>query len=440
MLNNIIMKVLFSNPINPFGGLNLVLKSFKESGIDHLIEESLPSLPAQSKFQWADILFSFWSIYFCGGDCIEDCGKNFRHFFRSCPLFKVCSPDRVLFRFKQLSQPKTYPSSKRSSKKHEFGINLPLNRLCLQLLNQTRAHQEGVITIDYDNTLLFTKKADSVTSYLKRRGYCPGIGFLNNQAFYIENRNGNSDAGSFQVQTLKRMFKLLEEQDIYPHQFRADSASYQWAIVKLLSEKVDCFYLRARRTEDLAPIIKNIKDWEPIKIGNEIQYRGEAKHVPFKSVAHRAKETDELVDCRIVVTKAKRRDGQIDLFTGEAFCYSTILTNDFTKSKDQVVAFYNQRGSVEKEFDILKNDFGWKNMPFSKLEQNTVFLILTAICRNLYHWIINQFSKQYKWLKPNYRIKKFIYRFISIPAKWVRHARQKTLIFYGMLPSRPRVP
>ena len=93
--------------------------------------------------------------------------------------------------------------------------------------------------------------------------------------------------------------------------------------------------------------------------------------------------------------------------------------------------FYNQRGAIEKEFDVLKNDFGWNNLPFSKLEENTVFLLFTAMCRNLYQYIIDHFSKKIEGLKSNYRIKKFIFRFISIPAKWIKTARQKKLKVYG---------
>lgn len=45
----------------------------------------------------------FWSIYFCGGDCIEDLSGNFNHHLRQNPFLKIPSPDRVLERFKKLS-------------------------------------------------------------------------------------------------------------------------------------------------------------------------------------------------------------------------------------------------------------------------------------------------------------------------------------------------
>ena len=84
-----------------------------------------------------------------------------------------------------------------------------------------------------------------------------------------------------------------------------------------------------------------------------------------------------------------RKDGQINLFTGEAFNYQAILTNDFSLTDNQVVCFYNARGACEREFDELKNDFGWRKMPFSKMEQNSVFLFLIAMSKNLYNHMID---------------------------------------------------
>jgi len=53
------------------------------------------------------------------------------------------------------------------------------------------------------------------------------------------------------------------------------------------------------------------------------------------------------------------------------------------------------------------------------------------MCRNLFQYIIEKFSKKVKTLKPNFRIKKFIFRFITIPAKWIKNSRQYKLRIYG---------
>lgn len=430
------MKIRHSHSINPFGGVNFVLESISDLGINDILNKELPPLAVQSKYKWSDILNTFWSIYFCGGDCIEDCAGNLRQYLNPNPLVNLCSPDRIIDRFKQLSKANIYPISYRSKKKHEFSVNDKLNSLGISILKKLNDFSCSKNILDYDNTVIHTNKADSKYSYLNKKGYCPGVGFLNNQVVYVENRNGNSDAGSHQAQTLQRMFDLLNQHKIKIHSFRADSASYQWDILKLLVKQVEVFYLSARRSADLARTIGNIEHWKKIKVGKEVLLRGETLYTPFKSASKRVKESHLAMACRIVVTKSLRSDGQIDVFSKEAFNYKVILTNDFKSSANDIVNTYNQRGTTEKEFDILKNDFGWKQLPFSKLEYNNVYLIFSAMCRNIYAYIIKQYSKSFKWLKESFRIKKFIYRFISIPAKWIRHSRQDILIIHGPIRGR----
>jgi hypothetical protein len=97
----------------------------------------------------------------------------------------------------------------------------------------------------------------------------------------------------------------------------------------------------------------------------------------------------------------------------------------------EVANFYNRRGNMEKQFDILKNDFGWQKLPFSSLNKNLVFLYLSAICRNLYNNIIHFFSKKCQYLNPTFRIKKFIFRFIILPVKWIKQSRQMKLKIFS---------
>lgn len=427
------MKVINSSDISPFGGLNFVLKEFETLKLGNLLNENLPALPAQSRYQWKDILYSFWSVYFCGGDCIEDLSGNFNRHLKQNPFLKIPSPDRVLERFKGLSLPKENFSVPRGTSSHEFSFNDPLNRLNLQVLKQIKFNVNEKLTLDYDNTLIFTDKADSRWSYKNKSGYCPGVGIIGKNVVFIENRNGNSDAKTLQTETLSRMFALLDEQNIKIHAFRADGASYQMNVIETISKNVEKLYIRACMSDALAKEITSISNWEQVDLGTEMGYRGDIEFTPFIRTAKRNKTLDKLKSYRLVVTKMERGDKQIDLFTNEACNYSAILTNDYEMTKDEVAPFYNQRGAIEKEFDVLKNDFGCNNLPFSKLEQNTVFLFFTAICRNLYEHIISLFSLKFKNLNSSFRIKKFIFRFITIPAKWIKNARQFKLKVYGNL-------
>lgn len=435
MRTNTDMKVINSKQVSPFGGLNFVLKAFDNLSIGDLLNNELPGLPKQSQYDWRDLIYNFWSIYFCGGDCIEDLSENLKHTLKGNPLLKSCSPDSLLKRMKELALPAESFGTARGNSSHQFSINDRLNILNIKLLNRTGQikHTEAPVVLDYDNTLIFTEKSDAKMTYKKAFGYAPGVGMVEDKVVYVENRNGNSDAQTLQQDTLARMFSLFKKQGLKVDVFRADSGSYQLSTLLEVIENVDRFFIKARMGPQLYSAINAIENWKKIEIDGEVAYRASTEFIPFKQAASRLKYKQPIKKYRYVVTKVKRRDGQLNLFTGEACIYSAILTNDESLSDDQVVFFYNQRGRTEREFDVLKNDFGWGNLPFSRLEQNTVFLLFSAICKNLYAYIIAEFSKKAKGLKANFRIKKFIFRFVCTPAKWVKAARNWKLRVYGKL-------
>ena len=427
------MKVLNSVPISSFGGLNFVLDEFERIGLGRFINSELPELPSQSKYSWKDIFYSYWSLFFCGGDCAEDLSGNFKTSLTTNPFVKIPSPDRVLNRMKDLAEPMQLFGTVRGQKLHEFSINNLLTGINLSLIKKLKLLDQHNLTLDYDNTIIFSEKADSKMTYKKDYGYCPGVGLIGETVVYVENRNGNSDAQTLQDETLERMFNALSAAKVRINRFRADGASYQLKTLSVACRYADLIYIRARKDQVVMKAIASITEWEQVETKNGIEYYGSVEFVPFKKRAREHKLQHLLKPYRLVVTKTKNSDGQLDLFTGEACEYAVILTNDYEMSNIEIVQFYNQRGAAEKEFDVLKNDFGWNNMPFSKLEYNSVYLIICAMCRNLYGYIIKLFSKKTTILSPVFRIKKFIFRFICIPAKWVKSARTQKLRLYGNL-------
>lgn len=75
---------------------------------------------------------------------------------------------------------------------------------------------------------------------------------------------------------------------------------------------------------------------------------------------------------------------QLDMFTGDTYIYRSILTNDYQGTEKEVIEYYNARGASEKIFDEMNNDFGWKHLPFSFLNENCSFMIITAMVKNFY--------------------------------------------------------
>jgi hypothetical protein len=390
------MKVINSNTISAFGGINFVFEHLEKGNYNNLFDRYLPELAPQSTYNWKDIIYSILSIYLCGGDCIEDLQIHLKRHFQRNPFINVPSSDTVLKRLKEISEDSNHCFTRRGTVEHTYNRNSKLEELNVELLKKLGAFSKDEIIIDYDNTIIFNEKSDSKMTYKRNPGYQPGVCTLNEeQVLYIENRNGNSDAKSFQADTIRRIFTLLKSKGIKKaDHFRADAASYQYDVIKLLEAGV-----------------KNL--------------------TPFQRQASNNKKSAH--EYRLIVKRKPKKDGQLNLFTQDAYEYRAILTNNKVLRTEEVVHFYNHRGNMEKQFDILKNDFGWNHMPFSKLKQNTVFLYITAICRNLYHNIIGHFSKIIKSLKPTFRVKKFLFRFIILPAKWIKRARQNYLRIYGKI-------
>ena len=428
------MKVNYSPQINAFGGIYFVFDELAKLNIDRVFESNLPVLNSNAKYSWKDIFYSFTSIYYCGGQCIEDAKTVLSNQFSSNPIFQLCSPDTILRRFKSLTTANHLCSTPRGTVKHQFNHNRMLCDLNIQLLKQLGEFDNQVV-LDYDNTILFNEKQDSKMTYKREYGYQPGVCFLNeSKVLYLENRNGNSDAKSFQDATLGRMFKLLNSNGIYKiDKFRADAASYQYEVIKLVELMVGQFYIGAKNSY-VERYYSQISNWTLTKDQmGEFIYVGYIDFCPFKKRYQRGIKPKTY---RLLVKKKARQDGQLNAFTNEAYDYWSVITNDFTSTVEQALQFYYHRGAAEKQFDVLKNDFGWNNLPFSQLAQNTVFLFFSAICSNLYKTLVVCLSSRYKKVNPTFRLKRFIFNFIAIPAKWVYSSRQWYLRVYGKIQLR----
>lgn len=419
------MKVINSpEKITPFAGFNFCHKLFNQCGLPQLIDSHLGKRVKTFGFDYSDIFSNHLAIFLHGGDCTEDINEHLSGHLRSVKGFKTCSADTILRGIKELST-ETIEIEGGSKVWHQFNINKRLNDLMVKSLLLTRQLRQGSqdYTFDYDNQVIATEKYDSKRTYKKIDGYQPGIGSIGKLVVFIEGRNGNSQAKYQQLETLGRAFETLEENKVNFARFRADSASYQKEVVELVEARTSCFYIRAKRCASLEQQISQLPQqaWEKVRLGvQEMEVAELKEYQPFGGEKQ----------YRLVVSRIKRKDGQAGLFTGNDFTYRGILTNDTEKKNAEIVAFYNERGSSEKTFDVMNNDFGWSKLPCSFLNENTAYMIMTAIYANFYQHIIATFSARLDWLKENFRLKKFIFRFISVAGKWVKSGRQHILKLY----------
>ena len=116
------------------------------------------------------------------------------------------------------------------------------------------------------------------------------------------------------------------------------------------------------------------------------------------------------------------------------YTYRCIITNDWDSEEKCVIETYNKRGARECDFDRLNNDFGWKHLPCSFLNENTVYMILIAFCMNFFTYFIRAVSSVFTSLSPTSRIKKFVFHFTAVCSKWTRTARSWWLNLHTGMP------
>lgn len=132
--------------------------------------------------------------------------------------------------------------------------------------------------------------------------------------------------------------------------------------------------------------------------------------------------------------REKSINPQLDIFTNDTYIYRAILTNDHHSTEKEVIEYYNARGTSEKIFDEMNNDFGWKKLPFSFLNQNTAFMIITAIIKNFYNYFVAIVAKKFDNISPTTRLKRFVFRFITVAGRWVYQGREWILKLFTNKP------
>lgn len=410
--------------VNPFSGISFVNHSFNKSGLSELIDTELGRRVKTVGYSYSDIIRNITNVFLSGGDVVEDINTHFREHLGSIPSNNVPSADTVLRGLKELTTDNTvYTSS--SDISYNFNINDKLNTLNVKSLLLTKQLEAGkCYDFDYDNQITANNKYDAKKTYRKNKGYCPGVATIGDKIVHVENRDGNANVKFKQASTLERAYSTLQTQGITVNRSRMDAGSYAKEIIDVVAKNSQLFYIRANKSDSVLDQIREITDWTEVEINYKIYH--------VASIVFKQFYADK--NYRLVIMKEKTNNTQVDAFTQDTFSYRTILTNDQQSSEKQVIQYYNDRGTSEQIFDQMNNDFGWKRMPFSFLNQNNTFMIITAMIKNFYNYFVAIVAKTFQGIKPTTRLKRFVFRFISVAGKWVYQGRRWWLKLYTNKP------
>ena len=406
-----------SEKITPFGGIFHVRELFSRY-VDPVIDKVLGLRCTSYGYQYSEIAGSLSSVYFCGGDCVEDVTSHLMPHLSLHPTLRTCSSDTILRGISELATVNTTYTSD-TGKSYDFNTATKLNSLLVKVLKNTGQLMAGEsYDLDFDHQFIEMEKYDAKMTYKKFTGYSPGVAVIGDLIVGIENRDGNANVRFHQQDTLERIYSNLESEDIHIKRSRMDCGSCSREIVETVEKHSELFYIRANRCGSLYDSLLALRGWQREEI-NGIEYE-------LNSIIT---EKWEGKAYRLVIQRERRMDGEQDLWEGE-YTYRCILTNDYTSTNREIVEFYNLRGGKERIFDDMNNGFGWARLPKSFMAENTVFLLLTAIIHNFYKFLMGRLDTKAFGLKKTSRIKAFVFKFISVPAKWIRTARHYELNIY----------
>lgn len=401
-------------------------KYFNRYHIGDLCDEVLGQRPKQAQYSYADIIKSLWAIPFTGGQALEDINNQTGSVLKLRPGAHIPNADTLGYAIKKLATDDF--SVKSNLKSYNCNRNSKLCNLTIRIMLKLNMLKENKsYDFDFDNQLIPTEKYDASYSYKQCFGYFPGVSFINGLPFNIENRDGNMNVKLNQAEFLEMSYEYLENQNIGVDRSRMDCGSYSEEIIDVVSRHSDLFYIRAVKYNNLMAQLQNITNWREVDLNYE---KCDVASISF---------TQFFADrnYRLVVQRTETKDPQGDLFFGKKYVVRTILTNDMESTEEEIITYYNQRGNIERQFDIQNNDFNWAHLPFSDMKNNTVFLFLMAMARVFFEFVKMQVNKVFGDIVPlNCRMKRFVYGFICVAGKWIRRARQNFLVLYSDAPYK----
>ena len=427
-MTKIAIKTQSATNLIAYGGAAVVDGLLRPFSIDSLIDQKL-GLRGKTiaAFKYSEIFRSVLYTKLCGGEHLEDVSLNTVGSTLRAIMPDVPSPDTTSRGLRSLAVEDTMYVDERTGHEYLFSVNKQMNELMLEMQIRLGQLKEGekIDVVDFDHVFLPNEKEYAKPSYKKKTGEFPGVAMTGGQILYIEDRDANTNVRFKQETTLNNMFTMLDSHNIGVKKFRADCGSYSEEIIKTVNRHCEKLYIRASNCADRETQFEAAEGWESVTINKQ---ECDVLSMPFVS---KTMDLGDVKNLRLIVQRTIYKDDKHmgDLFE-TTYIYRCILTNDNYMTAKEVIEFYNQRGESEKNFDIQNNDFCWSRLPFRKMKENNVFLIVMAMIKNIYLYLIARIANVMPHLDVRNRLRRFIFEFMTVPAKLTSHGGRNVLTLF----------
>ena len=127
-------------------------------------------------YQYSEIIRAIFSVFCCGGDCMEDLNLYLTDILTQRPHTRVPSADTVLRGIEEQATENISYRAEKTGNVYDFNTAEKLNQLLIKLLLATGQLTEGgEYDVDFDHQFLEAEKYDSKRTYKGFDGYSPGV-------------------------------------------------------------------------------------------------------------------------------------------------------------------------------------------------------------------------------------------------------------------------
>lgn len=390
-------------PMTSFAGLPLLLEMAHHIGITKEIN-NIPGLQERKrKHNPSDYLMSLMLMLASGGDTLDEVDVIRKDPGLNKIIGDIAAPNSIGEFLRRFDRSAAYRLSKISS------------RIALENVKRMNLNE---ITLDIDSTLIEAKKIEARKTYNGFPGYNPLLVWIAEANVWLSGvfRQGNSSPQSHLVSLLKRCARLLPQG--IKLRIRSDSAGFQVKVLNFCHKQNIIFAIRAKHDDAVKASIESIPEtaWKIIQTKKECYAIAETVH----AMSNNPKTI--MPAFRLIVKR--KFTGQLELFKNLFVDYPVLSNAPADWSMEQVLDFYNARGTMEKAIGVLKNETGLCQIPCGSLLANTAYFQTTLLTYNLLQ-LFKLHALPCDW--NHFGWTKLRYRLIGQAALIVTHAREVIL-------------
>ena len=428
-----------------FGGLPLVMEAFRALGLRQSIRKHLRLQQRSGKYEEADYVESFVSLFVAAGDCLDDF-----HLLRQDAALgklglKVPSPEAARFFLNAFHQEEALVGQipHQAFIPEETQLLMGLGEVNRDLIRKaTRREAPWKATVDIDATVMESDKREAQVTYLGSRGYQPVVAHWVEPDLVVMDqfRDGNVPAGARLLEVLQKAVGVLPP-SVRLIRVRSDSAAYVHELLDWCREEKKArssieFAISADVSEELRAAIREVPEaaWKPLR---KIKEKGlvvgrrewaEVEFVPSHPSRKKQMQPDRYLAIRI-------RPAQGQLFAdGNAYHYFAVVTNMGWEG-ERLLRWQRERcGTVEQVIDVLKNDLAGGTLPCKRFFANATWFRLNVLAYNVLSVLKRQSLPSTWWTT---RLKALRFHLLRLAARVVSHGRR---IYLKVAAGHPRLP